>query len=57
MPEEKPKNPLEELDLGEGLVCDPETGICEIPGTSGPTKPGLQPLPVDTTKKETTDGH
>jgi hypothetical protein len=51
MPDDK-KRPLEELDFGEGLVCDPETGICEIPGAGG-QKPGVLPPPVDkaTTEK------
>jgi len=51
MPDDK-KPPLQELDFGEGLVCDPETGICEIP-RSDPKTPGVLPPSVD---KATTEG-
>lgn len=52
MPDEKLK-PLEELGLGEGLLCDPETGICEIPGAAAQ---GPQPIPTPAEKPKTEEG-
>ncbi len=34
-----PAKPILELLEGDGLVCDPETGICELP-TPTPDKKG-----------------
>ena len=50
MPDDK-KKPLQELDLAEGLVCDPETGICEIPGTGGQKPENLQRPPDKATRE------